>query len=180
MWLIWALGDIAHHIKGSILITSRDLCIQCHEANSPETREFSAAIPDAHCQYCAGQLCGSGTDFLALVTGIQKLKFMCMPCSMEHNRFLRQQLKPDASALSQKAQLTLLRKLDEQVDEHMKQWVLKRARDAARHPPGPNLIPKRATTHNSNISFFQSSHCRRQAVACFKKQSIFRFTVIIS
>jgi protein-arginine kinase activator protein McsA len=108
------------------VVTSRDLCIECQEANSPEAREFSAAQRDAHCQYCGGQPCAGGTDFLALVTGVQKLKFMCVPCSMEHNRFLQQQLKRDASGLSQEEQLALLRKLDEQADEHMEQWVSER------------------------------------------------------
>src|SRR5213075_663758 len=80
---------------------SRDLCIECHEASSPEARQFAAAQRDARCEYCGGQPCAGGTDILAMVTGVQKLKFMCMPCSMEHNRYIQQQLRPDASALSQ-------------------------------------------------------------------------------
>jgi protein-arginine kinase activator protein McsA len=108
------------------VITSKDLCGECHEASSPEAREFSAAQRNARCQYCGGQPCAGGTDFLALITGVQKLKFMCMPCSMEHNRYTRQQLRPDASGLSQQEQLDLLRKLDNDADKHMKQWVLKR------------------------------------------------------
>src|SRR5579862_5904557 len=93
---------------------SRDLCVECHEASSPEAREFSAAQKAAHCEYCGGQPCAGGTDFLALVTGVQKLKFMCMPCSMEHNRFVQQWLRPEASGLSQQEQLALLRKLDQE------------------------------------------------------------------
>lgn len=105
---------------------TRDLCSECHEASSPEAREFSAAQRDARCEYCGGQPCAGGTDFLALVTGVQKLKFMCMPCSMEHNRYVQQQLQPDASGISQQEQLALLRKLDEEADKHMKQWVSER------------------------------------------------------
>jgi hypothetical protein len=63
---------------------------------------------------------------MALVTGVQKLKFMCMPCSMEHNRFIRQHLSQDASELSQEQQLALLRKLDQEADEHMTRWVSER------------------------------------------------------
>ena len=107
-------------------MTSRDLCIECHEAGSPEAREFSAAQRNARCEYCGGQPCAGGTDILALVTGVQKLKFMCMPCSMEHNRYVQQQMRQNASGLSQQEQLALLRKLDEQADEHMKQWVSER------------------------------------------------------
>jgi protein-arginine kinase activator protein McsA len=105
---------------------TRDLCSECHEASSPEAREVSAAQRGARCEYCGGQPCAGGTDFLALVTGVQKLKFMCMPCSVEHNRYVQQQLQRDASGSSQQEQLVLLRKLDEEADEHMKQWVSER------------------------------------------------------
>jgi len=102
---------------------SRDLCTECHESSSPEAKEFSEAQRNARCQYCGGQPCAGGTDFLAMVTGVQKLKFMCMPCSMEHNRYVQAQLQHDASGLSQQEQLGLLRKLDREADEHMKRWV---------------------------------------------------------
>src|SRR5215472_13121185 len=91
---------------------SRDLCIECMEASSPEAKEFSEAQRNARCQYCGGQPCAGGTDSLAMVTGIPKLKFMCMPCWMEHNRFVQDQLQTDFSGLSQQEQLALLRKID--------------------------------------------------------------------
>src|SRR5208283_1780125 len=86
-------------IEGGI-VKSKDLCIECHEASSPEAGEFLAAQRNARCEYCGGQPCAGGTDVLALVTGVQKLKFMCMPCSMEHNQYIRQQMQQDASGLS--------------------------------------------------------------------------------
>lgn len=104
----------------------RDLCQECYEASSPDARGFASAQRDARCEYCGGQPCAGGTDFLAMVTGIQKLKFMCMPCSMEHNRYIQEHLQPDASALTQGEQLALLRKLNEDADLHMKQWVSQR------------------------------------------------------
>jgi len=54
------------------------------------------------------------------------MKFMCMPCSMEHNRYIQEQLQRDASGLSQQEQLAALRTLDIAADEHMKQWVSER------------------------------------------------------
>lgn len=107
-------------------MTSKDLCVECHKASSPEAREFSAVQSDAHCEYCGGQPCAGGTDFLAMATGVQKFKFMCMPCSMEHNQYVQQQLQQEALSLSQQEQLALLRKLYDEADEHMKQWVSKR------------------------------------------------------
>lgn len=112
-------------IEGDIM-TSRNLCVECHEASSPEAGEFSVALRDARCEYCGGQPWSGGTDDLALATGVQKLKFMCRPCSMEHNRYSQQQLQPDVSGLSQEEQLALLRKLDREADEHMKRWVAER------------------------------------------------------
>lgn len=104
----------------------RDLCPECFEASSPDARGFASAQRDARCEYCGGQPCAGGTDFLALVTGVQKLKFMCMPCSMEHNRYLQEHLQQGASALSQQEQLALLRKLNNEADQHMKEWVSQR------------------------------------------------------
>ncbi len=112
-------------------MNSRNLCVQCHEAGLPGARELADARRDARCEYCGGQPVAEGTDFLALVTGVQKLKFMCMPCSMEHNRFVQEQLQEDASGLSQQEQLALLRKIDREADEHMQRWVLKKVRDDA-------------------------------------------------
>ena len=108
------------------VITSRDLCIECYEASSSEAREFAAALQDARCEYCGDEACTGGTDFMAMATGVQNLNFMCMPCSMEHNRYLQQQLQDDASGLSQEEQLALLRKLDGEADKHMKKWVSER------------------------------------------------------
>jgi protein-arginine kinase activator protein McsA len=105
---------------------STDLCIECYEASSPGARDLAAAQRDARCEYCGGQPCSGGTDIFAMVSGVQKLKFMCMPCSLEHNRYVQQQLHPDASGLSQHEQLAMLRKLDREADAHMKQWVSER------------------------------------------------------
>src|SRR6185503_15818825 len=85
---------------------SRDLCSECHEAGSQEARDVSAAQRQARCEYCGGQPCAGGTDVFAMITGVQKLKFMCMPCSMEHNRFIGQLLERNVSRLSQREQLT--------------------------------------------------------------------------
>jgi hypothetical protein len=62
----------------------------------------------------------------ALITGVQKSKYMCMPCTMEYHRFVQQQLSPDASGLSQQEQLAVIQKLLDEADTHMKQWVSER------------------------------------------------------
>jgi hypothetical protein len=45
---------------------------------------------------------------------------------MEYHRFIQQQLSPDASGLSQQEQLTAIRRLLDEADAHMKQWVSER------------------------------------------------------
>jgi protein-arginine kinase activator protein McsA len=117
-------------IEGGV-VQSRDLCIECYEASSPEARELLDGQREVHCEYCGGQPVAGGTDFLALATGVQKQKFMCLPCSMEHIRFVQERLQEDASDLSQQEQLALLQKLDRDAGEHMMQWVSKKIRHDA-------------------------------------------------
>jgi protein-arginine kinase activator protein McsA len=105
---------------------SKDLCSECYEASSPEAGELASAQREAQCEYCGGQPCAGGIDFLAMATGVQKFTFMCMPCTMEHNRYIRERLLPEASALSQHEQLAMLRTLNEEADNYMKKWVSER------------------------------------------------------
>ena len=102
---------------------SSDLCVECHEASSPQVRAFSERARSARCQYCGGQPCAGGTDLFAEITGSQKLKFMCIPCAMEHNRFVQEHLERCPSELEQREQLAFLRKLDKESDAHMRRWV---------------------------------------------------------
>ena len=103
--------------------TTENLCNECHEPDLRAAREFAADPRDARCEYCGGQPCTIGTDIFAIVTGVQKSKFMCFPCSLEYSDYIQQQLPKDASGLSQDDQLKVLRTLSVEVDRHLKQWV---------------------------------------------------------
>jgi hypothetical protein len=106
---------------------SSHLCDECFQTSAPpDVVQSAAAVREAHCQYCGGQPCAGGTDIFALVTGVQKSKYMCMPCSMEYHRFIQHQLSPDASGLSQQEQLAAIQRLLAGADAHMKQWVSER------------------------------------------------------
>lgn len=106
---------------------SSHLCNECYLASlPPEERGTEIQLCEAQCQYCGGQPCAGGTDIFALMVGIEKMKYMCMPCSMEHNRYLQQQSQQLVSGLSHRESLAALKQLDVAADEHMKQWVLKR------------------------------------------------------
>jgi protein-arginine kinase activator protein McsA len=105
------------------VLKSRDLCIECFEADSPGAKDRAAEAHAARRQYCGSQPCAGGTDFLALMTGVQRMKYMCVPCSKEHNRYIQQQLQQADSEQSQQEQLAALGKLNVAADKHMKQWV---------------------------------------------------------
>jgi hypothetical protein len=62
----------------------------------------------------------------ALITGVQKSKYMCMPCSMEYQRFLQEHLSADDTGLSQQEQMAVIQRLLDGADAHMKQWVSER------------------------------------------------------
>jgi protein-arginine kinase activator protein McsA len=102
---------------------SRDLCNECFEAESPEAKEHASVMSAARCQYCCGQPCAGGTDILALITGVQQMKYLCMTCSLEHGRFVQQQLKSASLNLSQQEQLAAIRMINIEADKHMEQWV---------------------------------------------------------
>jgi hypothetical protein len=106
--------------------TPKDLCADCHAASSTDVRDFLQQAENARCEYCGDGPCAGGTDFLALGTGVQKLKFMCMSCTLEHDRYVTEQLPQllkDAAGKSHQQELDLLRQLNERADEHLKQWL---------------------------------------------------------
>lgn len=108
---------------------ARDLCSECWEASSPIAEELVEAQRNARCEYCGGQPCAGGTDFLAILTGVQKQKWMCMPCSTEHDRFVQERMQHADSGWSQQRQIAWFRELDEKADKHMKLWVAEKGRE---------------------------------------------------
>jgi hypothetical protein len=116
-----------HHVCNANTGKSSDLCAECFETSAPpEVRQSAAEMHAAHCQYCGSQPCAGGTDFLAQITGVQQTKFMCMPCTQEFYRYIRQDMPQEAAGLSQQEQLTEIRTLRDRADAHIKQWVSKR------------------------------------------------------
>jgi hypothetical protein len=125
------MKDFVNYRKRSIQLPKgcKDISdlLQFSKKSQHGAKSFPKSIRDTKCKYCGGQACTGGTDIWALMcTGVQKLKFMCMPCSTEHSRFFHQQMQQAASGLSQQEQLVLLRKLDRDTDKHMKLWVSER------------------------------------------------------
>ena len=110
---------------------SSNLCDECFTATAPQDMLQSAeAAREAHCQYCGGQPCAGGTDFLAQALGIQQSRYMCMSCTQEFHRFtqqeLQQGLQQGSHHLSQQEQVAAIARLSEKADRHMMEWVSKR------------------------------------------------------
>ncbi len=103
------------------LIQKRDLCPECFEAISPGAGTWAPA--DSPCQYCGGQAFSGGTDLLALLTGIEQVRLMCVPCNAEFQRYTLRELAALPEGLSHQEQLSALRSLRDKRDAHMRQWV---------------------------------------------------------
>ena len=106
---------------------SSDLCDECFQASAPpELRESAAGVREAHCQYCGGQPCAGGTDFLALTAGVQQMKYMCMPCTQEYLCYAQQEMQGLSAESPQEEQLAAIRRLQDSADAHMRKWVSER------------------------------------------------------
>jgi protein-arginine kinase activator protein McsA len=106
------------------LMQKRDLCQECFEVLTPGAGTLAAAA--SRCEYCGGQAFSEGTDVLALLTGVEQTKFMCMPCNGEFQRYTLQDLAGLPEGLSHQKQLSALRSLRDRRDAHMRQWVSER------------------------------------------------------
>jgi hypothetical protein len=104
------------------VMTTSELCIECHEASSPETRE----LRNARCEYCCGQANSGGSDIFASMAGVERRKYMCNLCSPEYHRYIQLRLERIDFKLPQQEQIPLLLTLNEEVREHMIQWVAER------------------------------------------------------
>ena len=120
------------YIDGKV-VQKRELCPECFLASSPgalpESRRLATAQRDARCVYCGGQPYLCGTVLLAVVRGVQNIIFVCLPCSIEHNRYLQEHSLEGAAARSQQERPDLVQKLNEEADRHMKEWVSQRVHD---------------------------------------------------
>ena len=106
------------------LMQKRDLCQECFETLSPGAETLAAAA--SRCEYCGGQAFSEGTDVLALLTGVEQTRFMCMPCNAEFQRYTLEDLAGLPEGLSHQKQLSALRSLRHRRDAHMRQWVSER------------------------------------------------------
>jgi len=120
------VGDVTTH---------RDLCGGCYEKSEGKIPEPAVTLKDvfielpkqiplgARCMYCGGQPYPAGTGFLASAAGVPKLMRICLPCSAELGRYIEAHLPGDFSELSAFEKMAALRRIFEDAEKHMKQWV---------------------------------------------------------
>ena len=105
----------------------RELCSECFKTSAvTPAREMALLLENARCQYCDAW--PSGVDFAPLRTalGIQRTHCMCLSCSEEYYPYLKEMLDDLPTGSSREEEVAAIRKLFENADRHMQQWVKKR------------------------------------------------------
>ncbi len=71
------------------VVEKSNLCAECFNASKPTEAPNLTEASQGVCRCCGAEPCAGGTDFLALTTGVRKMIFMCIWCSLEHEYWLR-------------------------------------------------------------------------------------------
>ena len=83
---------------------------------------------DARCDFCGDPANLGGTDPLSLCVGEQRFTHLCFSCSEEFNRYTGAAMERMPDGLSQEQQLDTIRRLRQDADRHMREWLSRRAR----------------------------------------------------
>jgi protein-arginine kinase activator protein McsA len=85
-------------------------------------QEYLASMKVAHCRYCGGQPCVGAMDYLFQHrTGTRPEGFMCVPCSQEYERYLRELAEKTPRAGAAGDWMNGIPALQEKLEAHMKQ-----------------------------------------------------------
>jgi protein-arginine kinase activator protein McsA len=106
--------------------TTSDLCNECFEATPSKARDLAAEMEAARCQYCGDKVFTAASESFMWTPGVEQTKYMCRPCTLEHQQFTQQELQKMSPGGSQQEQLAAIRALNEKTDQHMREWVAKK------------------------------------------------------
>jgi protein-arginine kinase activator protein McsA len=106
----------------------RDLCNECLESSDTPVRDIAASMRDARCTFCGAPAKVGSMDSLSLCVGEQRTTHFCFRCSEEHHRFTIAALEQVLDGLSQEQQLDVLRRLRQDAERHMRDWLSRRSR----------------------------------------------------
>jgi len=97
------------------------------EIEDPGLEAFSNQAKNAKCEYCGGAPCGGGPDTLAQLTGEgMKNRWMCMSCAPEYYSFIQSEFAKIPEGLTSPEQIAEMRKVSENTDTHMRDFVRRR------------------------------------------------------
>ncbi len=118
------LTSIHHGIK-----ESRFLCESCLPlADPPVLQDFLAKLQKSICRFCGGK--GMTTDPIhGMLVGNEEMRFLCLSCSREYLPLLGERLgafNAEIGELSQADQMNKLRAAANDIEAHMKKWVIQR------------------------------------------------------
>jgi hypothetical protein len=92
------------------------------EKTEAHMQDQLAAMKAARCRYCGGQPCVGGMDYIFQHrTGIKPEGFMCVACSQEYERYLRELAEKIPRAGAAGDWMNGIPALQEKLEAHMKQ-----------------------------------------------------------
>lgn len=106
---------------------SLDLCDECLPLESPSTAGFIEEARNARCEYCGGSPCGGGTDTFGSIFGSpRKNRWRCISCLTEYSAWILKAFEGLSKDLSAPMQMEEIKRINEEVDAHMKAFVCQR------------------------------------------------------
>ena len=107
--------------------TIRDICAGCLESLGTPEAEMASSMRDARCDFCGETADVGTTDILALCLGEQQFRNLCFSCSEEFNSYTGAAMNlPEG--LSQGQQLDAIRKIRDEAERHMRDWLSRKSR----------------------------------------------------
>ena len=105
---------------------SINLCDECMKKHAPAlVRELMEDLKAGRCRFCGGQAAATDT-FARLIDGAgAEEKFLCRSCCGEYYRAASGYFDSPSELVDSKAE-ERLREIMEQIDSHMRRWVIQR------------------------------------------------------
>jgi hypothetical protein len=106
------------------------VCDECIATEHPMIAAISQEAKNAKCRYCGGSPCSGGMDTIAQVTKRPPAnQWMCVSCSTEYSSLMERELhraSKDLGAAEQLEQIEQLKKIGQEVEAHMRAFVVQR------------------------------------------------------
>ena len=119
--------DVCHERPATIFVSHGGVSSSafCQACAPSELQETARELDDARCDYCGREACSPIADLIAPTEAAEKPKYICRTCVPEYHRFLHAHLPRDWAGLSDDQGIAAIRKFIDEMDAHMKDWVVR-------------------------------------------------------